>query len=149
MTIHRLLASGLRQSASTNREYCYEAGNSPDRTARRIASSAMIGFPPRQHQNHHKFHQNQRHAFRPCAFPAWLFQSLQTSTSLMTYLSLPINSAMASQSLILVFQTPHPLVQLAKRFIVSVFSSDLSSAKPACTTPPQHPIPAQQTIFIF
>jgi hypothetical protein len=67
----------------------------------------------------------------------------------MTYLLLPINSAVASQSLMLVFQTPHPLVQLAKRFLVSVFSGDLSSAKPACPPPPQHPIPAQQTIFIF
>jgi hypothetical protein len=49
----------------------------------------------------------------------------------------------------LVFQTPDPLVQLANRFFVSVFSGDLSSAKPACPPPPQHPIPAQQTIFIF
>jgi hypothetical protein len=44
---------------------------------------------------------------------------------------------------------PGPLVQLAKRFFVSVFSGDLSSVKPACLPPPQHPIPTQQTVFNF
>jgi len=39
--------------------------------------------------------------------------------------------------------------KLATRFSVSVFSGDLSSAKPACPSPPQHPIPAQPTILIF
>ena len=34
----------------------------------------------------------------------------------MTYLQLPINSAVASQSLMLLFQTPHPPGQPAKRF---------------------------------
>jgi len=67
----------------------------------------------------------------------------------MTYLLLPINSALTSQWLTLVFQTPHPLVQLAKRFLVSVLSGDLSFAKPACPPPPQHLIPTQKMIFIF
>ena len=149
MTIHRPLASGLRQSASTNRGYCYEVGNSPDRTAPRIASSAMIGFQPQQHRNHHKFRQNQRHAFPPCAFLAWLFQSIRTSTSLMTYLLLPIYSALASQSHMLAFCDPTSPKLTGKAVLFSFISGDLSSAKPACPSPSQHSIPAQQTIFIF
>ena len=109
-------ASARRPSPSTHQEYGEEAGNLPDRTAPRVASSAMIGFQPQQRRNHHKFNQNQRHAFQPCAFLAWPCQSKRTSTSLMTYLLLPINSALASQSLMLLFQTPHPPGQTAKRF---------------------------------
>ena len=106
MTIHRLPASGLRQSASTNQEYCYEAGNSPDRTAPRIANSAMIAFQPQQRQNHHKFHQNQRHDFRPCAFPAWPYRSIRTSTSLMTYLLLLNLCGTGVTTLMLAFYNP-------------------------------------------
>jgi hypothetical protein len=39
--------------------------------------------------------------------------------------------------------------KLATRFSVSVFSGDLSSAKPACPSPLQHPTPAQPRILIF
>jgi len=49
----------------------------------------------------------------------------------------------------LVFQTPHPLGQLAKRLLVAVFSGALSSAKPACPTPPQHPIPAKSDFYLL
>jgi hypothetical protein len=52
-------------------------------------------------------------------------------------------------TLMLAFQTPHARNQLAKRLVVSFISGDLSSAKTACPSPPQHPIPAHPTIFIF
>jgi hypothetical protein len=51
--------------------------------------------------------------------------------------------------LMLAFQTLHARNQLAKRLVVSFISGDLSSAKTACPSPPQHPIPAHPTIFIF
>jgi len=49
----------------------------------------------------------------------------------------------------LAFQASHARNQLAKRFVVSFISGDLSPAKPACPSPPQHPIPAHPTILIL
>jgi hypothetical protein len=67
----------------------------------------------------------------------------------MTYLLPPINSAVASKSLMLVFQSPHPLGQLAKRFLVSVFSGALVVGKASLSTAAAKPYPSAKTIFIF
>jgi hypothetical protein len=49
----------------------------------------------------------------------------------------------------LTFQTSQARNQLAKWFFVSFISGDLSPAKPACPSPPQHPIPAHPTVLIL
>jgi hypothetical protein len=49
----------------------------------------------------------------------------------------------------LVFQTSHSLGQLAKRFLVSVFSGTLVACKAGLSAAAATPYPSAKTIFIF